>query len=573
MRKQLLCLVLTLCLLMSFGFSVCAEPTATEAEPTATAAEPTATAAETQPTSVDVQAAGATSVMPTSAFTAYTYDCWGNTVRCPDPYSLIRKVDGVALGTGDFKNVEDLFAKDGYVYLSVNGSEEGDDALIRMDDNLNLINKWTGYTDNGKTVNFETLHGIFVTDEGMIYVAEEGVVKAGQEASKAPRNIYAFTVEGEGKEATLKLAKTIRRPEVKDSPIISKTFVERYIPDKLVVDRTDRVYVAAQNINEGIVTFNSEGKFDGFLAAGKVTVDPFTKFMKKYVYTDEQKRRSQTATPVEYNNIDMDEDGFIFATLNQMQGQESTILSEIKAKKGTEQGALVRRLNMMGTDILKRDGYMPPIGDADILDTMQNKDAGDYTGLSRIIDVSCGQYGTYAILDKNRRHIFVYNFEGYLLYAFSGPDTAAGGIDTPVALAQSNDYIYVLDKASRSIFMFRQTQFAKTVMNAIKLEKEGKYENASVSWEEVLKYDATYDLAYLGLGKTAYWKGDYEKASEWFKLCNNKTWYSKAWAELRKDVLAKWFMPIVISIMGIVVLVFVLKIVKKRKAKKKEAAG
>ena len=559
MRKQLLCLVLTLCLLVSFGFSVCAEPTATEAEPTATAAE-------TEPTAVNAQAAEAaniSSVMPTSAFAAYTYDCWGNTIQCPDPYSLIRKVDGVALGTGDFKNVEDIYSKAGYVYLSVNGSDEGDNALIRMDENLNLINRWTGYSDKGKTVNFEKIHGIFVTDEGMIYVAEE---------AKETRNIYAFSVKGEDKAATLTLEKTIARPKLEDSPIINPDFVQRYIPDKLVVDRTDRVYVVAQNVNEGIVTFNKEGKFDGFLAAGKVTIDPFTKFMKKYVYTDEQKRRIQTATPVEYNNIDLDAEGFIFSTLNPDDKQKTTILSEIKGKKGSEQGALVRRLNMMGTDILKRDGYMPPVGDADIVDVMVNKDAGDYEGLSEIKDVSCGQYGTYAILDNNRKHIFVYNFEGYLLYAFSGPDTSAGGIETPIALAQSNEFLYVLDKDSRSIFMFKETDFAKSVMNAIRLEKAGKYSEAEKNWGEVLKYDATYDLAYLGLGKTAYWKGDYEKASELFEKCNNKTWYSKSWAELRKDVLAKWFMPIVLSIMGIIVLVFVVKIVKKKKAKK-EAAG
>lgn len=549
MRKQLLCLVLTLCLLVSFGFSVCAEP-ADEPQQVTDANIPVADASD------------GSSVMPTSAFAAYTYDCWGNTIQCPNPYSLVRKVDGVALGTGDFKNVEDLFAKNNYVYLTVNGSDEGDDALIRMDENLNLVNRWTEYSNKGKKTSFQKLRGIFVTDEGLIYVAEE-----------ESRNIYAFAVKGEGKAATLDLKKTIVRPKLEDSPVISSDFVEHYIPNKLVVDRTDRIYVAAEHVNEGIVTFNKEGKFDGFLAAGKVTVDPFTKFMKKYVYTDEQKRRIQTAAPVEYNNIDMDADGFPFVTLNPDEKQKTTILSEIKAKKGSEQGALVRRLNMMGTDILKRDGYMPPVGDADIVDVMVNKDAGDYEGLSEIKDVSCGDCGTFALLDLNRKHIFVYNAEGYLLYAFGGPDVSAGGIKTPIALAQNGENIYVLDSDSRSIFMFKQTDFAKAVMSAIRLEKDGRYSEASECWDKVLDLDATYDLAYLGLGKTAYWKGDYEEASRLFKLCNNKTWYSKSWAELRKDVLAKWFMPIVLTIMGIIVLVFVLKIVKKRKAKKKEAAG
>ncbi len=545
MRKQLLCLVLTLCLLVSFGFSVCAEPTATNA---------------TEPTGADQQTAGAAASvdMPTSAFASYTYDCWGNTIECPNPYALIRKVDGVALGVGDLKKVIDVYAKDGFVYLTANGDTEKDNALIKMDEQLNLVSDWRGYYDKGKYVPFSKPCGIFVTDEGKIYVTDTSTY-----------NIYCFVVEGDGAGAKLNLEKTIGAPSTKDSSIIDEEFVERYIPSKLVVDRTDRIYVVATNVNEGIVTFNDEGKFDGFLAAGKVTIDPFTKFMKRYVYTEAQKERIETFVPINYNNIDLDASGFIYSTL--AASNESTVQSEIKAKKGTEQGALVRRLNMMGSDILKRDGYMPPIGDADVLDTILNKDAS-YQGLSQITDVSCGTYGTYALLDNKRNHIFVYNFEGYLLYAFSGPDISAGGMKTPIALAQSGSYIYALDSNSRSIYMYKRTAFAEAVMNAIQLEKDGQYSAASEVWDEVLDYDATYDLAYLGLGKTAYWKGDYEKASELFKLCNNKSWYSKAWSELRKDVLAQWFMPIILTILGIVVLVFVLKIVKRVNAKKRKEA-
>ncbi len=542
MRKHLLCLTLALCLLVCSGFSVCAENAA-----------PDTVAAKAAEVSASVD-------MPTSAFASYTYDCWGNTIECPNPYSLIRKVDGVALGVGDLKKVIDVYAKDGFVYLTANGDTEKDNALIKMDEQLNLVSDWRGYYKDGAYVPFSKPCGIFVTDEGKIYVTDTSTY-----------NIYCFSVEGEGAAAKLNLEKTIGAPSTEDSSIIDEEFVERYIPSKLVVDRTDRIYVVATNVNEGIVTFNDEGKFDGFLAAGKVTIDPFTKFMKKYVYTEEQRRRIETFVPINYNNIDLDASGFIYSTL--AASNESTVQSEIKAKKGTEQGALVRRLNMMGSDILKRDGYMPPIGDADVLDTMQNKDA-TYQGLSQITDVACGTYGTYALLDNKRNHIFVSNFEGYLLYAFSGPDISAGGMKTPIALAQSGSYVYALDSNSRSIFMYKRTAFAEAVMSAIQLEKDGQYSAASEVWDEVLDYDATYDLAYLGLGKTAYWKGDYEKASELFKLCNNKNWYSKAWSELRKDVLAKWFMPIIMTILGIVVLVFVLKIVKRVNAKKrKEAEG
>ena len=57
-----------------------------------------------------------------------------------------------------------------------------------------------------------------------------------------------------------------------------------------------------------------------------------------------------------------------------------------------------------------------------------------YTGVSKIVDVACGDNGSFALLDNNRKHIFVYNEEGYLLYAFSGPDVTAGGLRTPSSI-------------------------------------------------------------------------------------------------------------------------------------------
>ena len=575
MRKPLLCILSALCaLLMLFPTALAAPTTSdvseseTDGSPVLTIGATDASADETDASDGDASdvsegsaARAATewvdsAAMPASAFSSFTYDCWGKTVRCPDPYVLMRKVGGTDWGLGDVKKVKDLYADSkGYVYLSVNGDTEADNVVLRLDRELNLKNKWEGFSDGGTFTRFASPDGIFVTGEGDIFVADTKT-----------KDVYHLTVKDDD---TLELVSTISAPSTKDSSIIDQDFVDRYIPAKVVVDLTGRTYVVATNVNEGIVTFNEDNKFDGFLAAGKVTIDPFTKFMKKFIYTQEQIERIQTFVPISYNNIDLDEEGFIFTTL--AASNVSTVLSEIKSKKGTENGALVRRLNMMGTDILKRDGYEPPIGDTDVLDTVENKDA-TYQGISEIKDVSCGAYGTYSLLDNNRKHIFVYNNEGYLLYAFSGPDTTAGGIQTPIALAQNGDYMYVLDSGSRSIFLFKQTEYAATVMKAIELEKDGKYTAASDSWQDVLTLNANYDLAYLGLGKTAFWNRDYEKALDLFELCNNKAWYSKAWAETRKDVLAQWFMPIVLTLLGIVVLVVVLKIVKKARTKKRKGA-
>lgn len=52
-----------------------------------------------------------------------------------------------------------------------------------------------------------------------------------------------------------------------------------------------------------------------------------------------------------------------------------------------------------------------------------------------------------------------------------------------------------------------------------------------------------YDMAYSGLGKASYRDGDYKEAMGLFKLGNNTDWYSRAYKEYRKTVVAKWFAP------------------------------
>ena len=137
------------------------------------------------------------------------------------------------------------------------------------------------------------------------------------------------------------------------------------------------------------------------------------------------------------------------------------------------------------------------------------------------------------------------------------------------ALGEENDSILFTVADTTGLHVFNMGVGS---WNGIRLEKAGKYSDASTIWKKVLDYDSTYDLAYLGLGKTAYWNGDYEESMRLFELCNNKTWYSKAWEETRKEVLARWFMPIVFTIIGLLVLSFVLKIMKKNKLKKQKEA-
>lgn len=57
-------------------------------------------------------------------------------------------------------------------------------------------------------------------------------------------------------------------------------------------------------------------------------------------------------------------------------------------------------------------------------------------------------------------------------------------------------------------------------------------------------------MAYSGLGKASYRDGDYKEAMGLFKLGNNTDWYSRAYKEYRKTVVAKWFAPAAVAVAG-----------------------
>lgn len=491
----------------------------------------------------------ATVYAPPSAFSSYTYTYWGKAVACPNPYTVEKIVTGMDLGLGDFKKPNDLFADAaGFLYLAVSGDSAEDNRVVKLDKQLQVVQSWSGYTnEQGEITPFSEPLGVFVTPEGMIYVADG-----------TSKQIVHMDAQGQ-------LVRLIAAPSHEDSAIIDADFVERYRPSKLIVDSSGRIHVVAINVNEGIVEFDPDGVFEGFLAAGKVNANPI-EIMWKKLSTQAQLERMSDFVPIEYNNISLDDEDFVFATSSAI--DESVVLSEIRSGKGTENGALVRRLNMLGKDILRRKGFGPPVGDYDIQDTVNNLDAA-YTGISRLVDVSNAADGVYTVLDSNRNRLFTYDGEGNLLYAFGGSDVTAGGFRTPNSLAQIDNFLYVLDSNTRAITMLRRTTFGDTVAAAIAYQESGDYHASAVEWQKVLDQNANYDLAYTGLGKAAYREKEYIKAMEMFELGSNREWYSRAYKEHRKGLVAQWFAPcaIAVAILAIAILLarYIPRLYKRRR--------
>ena len=111
-----------------------------------------------------------------------------------------------------------------------------------------------------------------------------------------------------------------------------------------MVDSSKNMYVLVQNEYRGILQIDQNGNFISFIGSNKVTYDPVTKLWKK-IMTKEQGQQMTQFLPVEYTNLSMDHEGFIYT-----------------ASKA-DNNSPIKRLNLAGKDVLIRNGYVDMVGD------------------------------------------------------------------------------------------------------------------------------------------------------------------------------------------------------------------
>src|SRR5207253_2908074 len=125
-----------------------------------------------------------------------------------------------------------------------------------------------------------------------------------------------------------------------------------------------------------------------------------------------------------------------------------------------------------------------------------------------------------------------------------------GRFELPQSLAVGkNGRIYVLDANRNNIQIFRPTEFADLLHNGSQLYYDGKYQQASNVWREVLRRDSNFELAHTGLAKAFFKQGDFVDAMGEYAIARNKEGYSDAFGDWRHDFLREnfgWVFPLVI---------------------------
>ena len=252
------------------------------------------------------------------------------------------------------------------------------------------------------------------------------------------------------------LIQIIENPQ---SDILGENYV--FSPLKVAVDYADRIYVIAQNQFEGIMAFDAEGNFTGFTGTINVQITTAEIIWRK-LSTKAQRAKQQLFIPTEFTGMEIDSDGFVYATNVDAEGEQS-----------------VRRLNPSGEDVIQK-------GAAGVSGDILWRLTGDYSGASRIIDVVVREKGIYSVIDSTRGRIFTYDHEGNLLYIFGGIGSQEGTFDTPTAIDTIGDEIIVLDGSKNLVDKYRATNYGFLINQAVGLRYDGDEASAVECWKHQL---------------------------------------------------------------------------------------
>lgn len=425
-----------------------------------------------------------------------TYTCTlsvnGDWIRTQDAYMPGR----IFLRNAGLLNPSDIFIKDRVMYLSDSGNSR---VLI-----YNLDNDSIDYITDDE---FVEPAGIFVTDEGVMYVAD-------------PKASAVFILKD-----GVKVGK-IGKPE---SNLFAKG--SEFNPKNVVVTTQGNIFVCGTGVSEGIMKFTDSGEFQGYFAANSSSIS-LKERLQDLLYTKEQKEAAvaRTARPIE--NIDIADNDLVYSVT------QSASFSTTGTAIVNNTSNAVKLHNMAGNNILSKNDKM--------------------TDENNFVDIVAAEQGrSYALTYTGI--INEYDSDGNLVFSFGGRGVASdrvGVFTMAAAIDVDNDgIIYVLDSERGIVQCFIPTDFANATHQAIGEIQNGNYEQSGEIWKNLIRMNAMSRIAHLGYGKALYHTGHFEEALKEFETANDTEYYSDCFWEIR-DAWLKENMWIILIVVAVVLLVF-----------------
>ena len=452
---------------------------------------------------------------------AYTYDEEYNAVPSTNSFQVKLIIDENSLGCDGFSSAQDLFVdSEDQIYLL----DSGKGRVLWIDEDYNLVDVIDSFTYNGEPLTLAPgAQGIFyreMTQELYIADTDQDRIVVSDRFGNVSR-IYEKPV----------------------SALLDDNLA--YKPTKIIVDNMGIMYVISRNVNTGALMIDENNEFLGFYGVNaiKETWEVRMEFMWRQFLTDEQIRQSENSfQPTELNNLYWSEDRFIYA----VSPANDTIASPVV------------KLNAVGDNVLDTEGvYFGDLSVNEIVPAGQLALADDEKNNPVFSDITADSEGVFTILDSTSGKLYQYDDSCNLLTVFGGLGYQKGLFTLPIAIeSNSRNEILVLDSQKNTITVMEQTYYGKMIREALFLHNEGLYEEALEPWFEVLRMNANYYIAYIGIGKAYMNMKDYEQAEYYFKLGGDKENYAAAKSALRADVLRDNFA--LISAVVVLVMLFIL---------------
>lgn len=435
---------------------------------------------------------------------SYTYNTSGDAVASPDAYYVKKVLTGVEAGAGVYSSPSDFcLDEQGNMYIA----DSGNNRIVCLDKSGMFVRDfYEFYTANGVTT-LSNPTGIFV-GKGKMYISDTA-------------NARVLVCDTDGR--------VIRELTKPTESLYPQNMA--FSPERIVVDSRGKVYVLCDGVYYGAVTYDENGKFKGFFGCNEipVTLSLIADYAWRKILNYNQRSQLERYLPSSYSSIDIAADDFIYV-----------------CTPSGDKGATASKLNQKGSNVLS---------EATFYETgLLNKNS--YS------DVASDGKGFINCLDRANLRVLQYDAEGNLLFAFGLRGSRKGGFVEPIAVATYNESVYVLDRTKCSVTQFVPTQFGTAVRTATDYYIQGQFEMAIEPWKQVLEINSGYENAYLGIGKSLYFSGDYETAAEYFEVADNKEWNSKAFKEIRSAWLHKYF---VYFLMGLLILAAALVVLNSKR--------
>lgn len=391
------------------------------------------------------------------------------------------------------------------------GLSEPNDMIIDKDDNMYIAD-----TGNARVIvfnlsteevvreikldEFQSPKGLFLTDDGYLYVADS-----------AAETVFKLDSED----------KLVERFDKPDAPIFADA---KYDPGKIAVDVAGNMYIVCESNNTGVVQLAYTGEFLGYFTSNKTMLTPQQMFLKM-IYTKEQQEKSEilNATPTIFSSLCIDDGGTVYTVC--MNGVANQSRTDLLKKHSTDGG---------------------------------NMFSGGVVTENHMTDVTVDKQGIIYTSDSNG-FISIYTSSGELIFELGAKIneqkniTDISGLFSNLATiaTDSNGNIWTADSDKGYLQSFVPTDYATTIYSALNLYENGEYEQSLVEWNKVLRLNQMSVLAHNGVGKAYYHAGDYEKAMEHFEIAGNRQDYSEAYWQVRSDSVSKnlkWFALVLLII-------------------------